>query len=416
MKFLFGLVFFLTLSVIVVAQDESFNIPKPTELVIPASPAYQMLDANTALVNAPGAIRDFKVDWSFKTYRLSPNLSIEAQPVYSILYNRPTPEKYQKAGRLLQTLSTLSISAGSLDLNDSIRLFAAAGKITVWRSFDPLRSGVDFKDVIDEYYQQQAMLDMQLSELRNQYKNATDRLQKDSLDNLIFQTHTQVDELKATQKNKIIERQKLMNARYWNSGAIDVAIGRSYSFNKNLSERVDSVKLKNLGISAWVNASFGIGRYILISTLVRGDRVNIELADSGKTVLQDIFIDPFSGDSTLTERDSLFVNFNEAERNILAIGFNIRFGTPRYNFFMEAFMTKSQIFTFQDAQWEDAPENGNKGRRKLSELKEEYIIAFGGEWRISKNVLLSYGIRSTIDKNYNFKNLIPLASITCLMR
>lgn len=62
-------------------QEEGFVIPKQTEFVIPPSPAYQMLDATSSLVNSTGTIRDFKVDWSFKTYRLAPNLAIEAQPV-----------------------------------------------------------------------------------------------------------------------------------------------------------------------------------------------------------------------------------------------------------------------------------------------------------------------------------------------
>ncbi|MBK6838019.1 MAG: hypothetical protein IPG90_06855 [Bacteroidetes bacterium] len=129
-----------------------------------------MLDAGSSLVSSPGAIRDFKVDWSFKTYRLAPNLSIEAQPVWSIFYNRPTPEKYQNAGKFLQTLSTLNISAGSLDFNDSIRLFSYAGKITLYRKYDPLVSNkTSFQDLQEDFKAQQALMDSDFISLKRQF-------------------------------------------------------------------------------------------------------------------------------------------------------------------------------------------------------------------------------------------------------
>ena len=146
------------------------EIPKSTELSIPASPAFQMLDASSSLVSTPGAIRDFKVDWSFKSYRLSPNLAIEAQPVWAVFYNRPTPEKYQNAGKFLQSLSTLNISAGSLDFNDSIRLFSYAGKITLYRRYDPLVTNkFSFQDLQDDFKAQQALLDSDFIQLKQQF-------------------------------------------------------------------------------------------------------------------------------------------------------------------------------------------------------------------------------------------------------
>lgn len=57
--------------------------------------------------------------------------------------------------------------------------------------------------------------------------------------------------------------------------------------------------------------------------------------------------------------------------------------------------------------------------RKLSPKLFQFIkwmIGFGGEWRVSGSVLLSYGIRSAVNKDLRFRNILPLASISCLMR
>ena len=96
------------------AQEKpSDNIAKSTELSIPASPAYQLLDASSTLVAQPTVVRDFKVDWSLRSYSIQPNIAIETQPIWEILYNRAQLTKYRKASPLMRTLSTLSLSAGT---------------------------------------------------------------------------------------------------------------------------------------------------------------------------------------------------------------------------------------------------------------------------------------------------------------
>jgi hypothetical protein len=398
------------------AQETGTEIPKQTELIIPVSPAYQMLDAGSALVNSPGTVRDFKVDWSFKTYRLAPNLAIEAQPVWNIFYNRPTLDKYQRAGKFMQTLSTLSLSAGSLDANDSIRLLAWAGKITLWRGYDPLASKEWYNEIEVDYINQRTELESRLNITKENFKNATSRFVKDSLDLIISQIRMEMDQLKAANKVRIREKQQQLKARYWNRSSIDVAYGKSYTFNRNISERLDSVRLKNRSNSIWVNGAFGVGRHVLISGLVRMENINILMPDSGKTLVRDQIIDDFTGDTTFIERDSLFVNFANRTKNILSFGLNIRFGNPTYSFFMEGMFTKSIVPVFTASKWEAFNDYGEKGRIKSSQIVSEIVVAFGGEWRVSNSVLLSYGIRSSINKGLRFKNIFPLASISCLMR
>lgn len=59
---------------------------------------------------------------------------------------------------------------------------------------------------------------------------------------------------------------------------------------------------------------------------------------------------------------------------------------------------------------------GNKEMDKSLQIVKELQIAFGVEWRVSGSVLLSYGIRSAVNKDLRFRNILPLASISCLMR
>lgn len=398
-------------------EQTSFEIPRSTEISIPASPAFQMLDASSSLVSQPGAIRDFKVDWSFKTYRLTPNLSIEAQPIWSIFYNRPTPDKYQNAGWLLQTLSTLNLSAGSLDFNDSIRLFSYAGKLTLYRGYDALAYKQPYQDLIDGYNSSLALIDSDYASLKRQLKSATSREEKDSLEALVYSKMDEKENLKNNNKQQIQERMNDLKARYWNATTIDVAAGKSFSFNHFTSERIDSIKLDPRSNVCWTNAAIGLGRKWLITGQVRCELLNVTLPDSGNVVLIDSIDTDFDfvNDDTL-HRDSLSINFSKASEWIFSYGLNIRYGSPRYNFFIEGFYTKSRVPTFEEVSW--TLENGER-KKKTSKIKEEFILAFGGEWKISNSVVLSYGIRTTINEKDNklqMREVVPLASISCLMR
>lgn len=292
------------------AQESPIEIPKSTELSIPASPAFQMLDASSSLVSTPGAIRDFKVDWSFKSYRLSPNLAIEAQPVWAVFYNRPTPEKYQNAGKFLQSLSTLNISAGSLDFNDSIRLFSYAGKITLYRRYDPLVTNkFSFQDLQDDFKAQQALLDSDFIQLKQQFLLASTRDEKDSLERLVYAKADERDALKANQKQRMQQRLEELKGRYWNATSIDFAAGRSFSFNRFTSERIDSIKFEQRSNVCWLNAGIGIGRKWLLTAQIRCEFLKVTLPDSNNIVLTDSIFD-FDGTFLETsQRDSLAIIF-----------------------------------------------------------------------------------------------------------
>ncbi|MBL0082229.1 MAG: hypothetical protein IPP37_07255 [Saprospiraceae bacterium] len=45
-----------------------------------------------------------------------------------------------------------------------------------------------------------------------------------------------------------------------------------------------------------------------------------------------------------------------------------------------------------------------------------YRFNFGGDWRMSKNVLLNYSMQTIFDENARLKTFLPVVAIACLMR
>jgi hypothetical protein len=50
------------------------------------------------------------------------------------------------------------------------------------------------------------------------------------------------------------------------------------------------------------------------------------------------------------------------------------------------------------------------------ETVNPYTINLGGDWRISRNVILNYGIRWVMDEKFKTISFTPIASISCMMR
>jgi len=158
-------------------KDGQSIIFHATEFSIPVSPAFDLLGVNPCLVPKPSLIRNFKVDWSFKTYGLAPNLALQTQPVNELFFN--TPKKlndYRKAAPWKRFLSTLDLSMGTVDgpndvetnsrfvkttegldsliitqNNWRLRSFAYAFKLNLYSQFDPLKERKIFSKVLKDY-------------------------------------------------------------------------------------------------------------------------------------------------------------------------------------------------------------------------------------------------------------------------
>ncbi|MFN4145480.1 MAG: hypothetical protein ACK4GN_06630 [Runella sp.] len=332
------------------------------EFSIPTSAAFDLLGVTPAQVVKPGNIRDFKVDWSFASWRLKPNIAIQAQPVWELFYNRPTLEKYQKAKRWQKTLSTLDVSGGTIEDENLKRRLAVATKITLFRSHDPLDEIYLFESLTDRYRKR-------YEEIVEQSKILKDSLLKtpvitatlDTRNTLIEQIQSYENEmvmLEKSQKEAIIQQANKYLKDHWNASFLDIAFGKSFSYD---NVRLDSLRLTDDGTALWVNGCVGIGRKWLISGVFRYTQFQRAFART----TQEYFW-----------------------------GVSLRYGSPKFNFFVELIeRTRNRPFQL----------NG-------------FTIAYGGDWRFSRNVLLSYGVRTVIGTNLTLNNLIPIASLSCMMR
>ncbi|MFM2359897.1 MAG: hypothetical protein RLY16_1890, partial [Bacteroidota bacterium] len=50
------------------------------------------------------------------------------------------------------------------------------------------------------------------------------------------------------------------------------------------------------------------------------------------------------------------------------------------------------------------------------DIVRPYTLAVGGDWRISRNVIVNYGVRVILDNNFKSQQIIPIANISCMMR
>jgi len=395
MKFLSLLLSVLTVSVSV-AQQTTDALPAPSgDFTIPAAPAYQLLDANASLVGRASVTRDFKVDWSLKSYRLAPNLALEIQPVWLLAYNKNNDvSRYRKAGYLMRTLSTLSASAGTLDGNDTTRFFSYALKMNLFRSHDPFLD----KDLYNEYQASyEGSLEQQietLDSLQRERKSMSISPKRDSLDTEILKKESELFQFRRTYREQLKQKQDEYKARHWNASYVDVAWGRAFSFNPKLTEKVDSLLLKNTGNGLWVNASVGLGKRWLISSMFR------TIKKEG--LLRTTNIDSLTGIPLLTTQKKNLLDFST--------GLNIRYGSVRYSFFIEGFYTRSRnALAILDM-------NGFDSGNDVLVDSERIVLAYGGDLRLGNNVLLNYGIRTTVDKRLSFRGMVPIASVTCLMK
>lgn len=347
------------------SQPVNNTAEKPLEFSIPVSAAFDLLGVNPSSVMKPGNIRDIKVDWSFRSYRLRPNIAIQAQPIWEIFYNRPHLTKYQRAHKLSKMLSTLDVSFGTVEDENQNRRLAMAAKVTLFRGKDPLDQPELYNSVTEDFFQQRIELEKNVKVLQDSLPHVpkdpdmlTTRLQ---LQEQITSIQQQLISMDKAQRQRIQELAALFVKDNWNASFLDVAVGKAYTFQNPI---LDSLRLSANGWSVWANGSIGIGKRLLVTGLAR-----------------------YSEFSTDTIADA------RLSKQYL-LGLNLRYGSPRFNFFVEALN-----------------QNNNSAIRF-----DAFTIAYGGDWRFSRNVMISYAVRTVYNRNFSFQNLIPIASISCMMR
>jgi len=344
---------------------------KSSEFSIPTSPAFILLGANPDVITRPGITRDFKVDWSFRSYSLQPNLAIEAQPVWEILYNRPTLAKYRNAHWVMRTLSTLSASFGTVQDSNSNQQMAWALKLNLFREKDPLMERGMYANAEREFKEQAKNLDNQIRETAILLKTTRDMETKAQLEQQLADLNAQYAAMELSQKDRIKTIAQQYVKENWNASFIDVAFGKRYNY---LGSGLKELQMQGAGTGVWVNGSIGIGKKMLASAMVKYTRLDIKMPP----LLQDTV--------SIEQPDSV------AKSHL--IGFNWRYGNPRYNFFLEVASDSPNMFLGVG----------------------DYYFAGGGDFRIGRNLLLNFALRTVLNDKFHFKTILPIATLACLMR
>ncbi len=392
----------------VIAQEtssgDSRDKPAPREFAIPTSPLFDLMGQAPSQVASTAAIKDFKVDWSFRNWRVNPNLAIQAQPIWELFYNKKNLEKYQRATRLQRMFSSLDISIGTILTETGDRRIGSALKMSLYRGKDPLLVKGAYDDVQQTFTTELTTLRQTEKELLASLDTLTRPTELRATRALLAENDVQMATHYSRRNAAIQEKAKQFIADNWNATFVDLAFGKIYTYGIDSAGSLKSLRInRNSGSGLWLNAGTGIGKRVLLSALIRSsfyeEQVNF--------LLEDNVTNEQAEASTI------------ASNNLITLGLNLRYGGPIYNFFAEVIYEGKSTTTPIDAVNKSftAPTGSSIITNTLKwDVVHPYTVNFGGDWRISRNVVLNYGMRWLMDKNYKTISFTPIANISCMMR
>ncbi len=406
MRCLIITLFFLALTALVKAQEteEKAGRLSPKEFSIPAAPVFDLMGVTSSQINRTSDIKDFKVDWSFKSWKLNPNLAIQSQPIWEMFYNRRDLSKYQQAPGFMRRLASTDLSIGSVLDENNDRRIGGAVKFNLLKQRDPLMARELFTDIGERFAQEQFNLDSQLQELKHTLDTTTDILAKPELRNQIQSAQEQLMTIHSRRNAEINERAKIYVNEYWNASSLDLAVGRVYSYKTDSAGSLKTLRLnRNTGFSGWLNGSVGIGKKFLLSGLIRSSWYEEEL-------------DFLIRDKTTLEE---FSQKAVAENTLYSMGMNLRYGGSIYTFFIEFLYEKKGLKTPLEALSEAFTSPGGfevVGNSVKWDVVHPNTLSIGGDWRISRSVVINYGMRCVFDTRWKMQTFTPIATISCMMR
>lgn len=375
----------------------------PKELTIPPSPIFDLMGATPSQVTRLGDIKDFKVDWSLK-YGVNPNLAIQAQPFWEFFYNRNDLGKYQNASGFMRKLASVDLSFGSIQDESSYRRIGGALKINVYREKDPLMAKELYEDIGIKYKEEKVELEKQLAELKAKLDTVKNILEKPALRTQIKAVEEQLNSQNSKRMGEINERAKIFVDEYWNSSSLDIALGRMYTF-KSDSLGTFGMKRNNrsTGWGAWLSGNLGMGKKFLLTGIFRSfwydEQLDFVVADQ----------------VTGTETPQKVV----AKNSVFSTGLNLRYGGSIYTFFIEMLYEYKKLNTPEEILNRNF-KTSNNVQVIGSSLKWDDVhpntLTFGGDWRISRSVIINYGMRCVFNSDWKFKEFTPVATISCMMR
>ncbi len=410
MKSLTIITVFIIISTIVSAQQNTGTDNNattrlaPTELAIPTSPLFDLLGVAPNQVARTSDIKNFKVDWSFKSWRINPNLSIQAQPVWELFYNRKKLTKYQQASGFSRMLASIDLSIGTVQTENTDRRIGSTVKMNLYKQKDPLLQTEMYNEVEKTF----ATELIELKEKEKRLLIALDTTFKPSELSRLKLALRDNDVQLTTYYNRRNAAIQAQAAQFigdnWNAAFIDVAFGKVYTYGTDSTGSLRKLKLnRNTANGGWINFGLGIGKRGLVSGLVRSsfyqEEVTFRLKDS----------------QTSNETAETAI----ADNKLITLGINFRYGGPIYNFFAE-FIYEGKTFKTPLQALNDAF-TAPVGKAIITstvnwDIVHPYTINFGGDWRIGRNVVLNYGLRCLMDTRFKTIAFTPIANISCMMR
>ncbi|MDB5253699.1 MAG: hypothetical protein JWP27_2868 [Flaviaesturariibacter sp.] len=376
----------------------------PKELTIPPSPVFDLMGVTPSQINRTSDIKDFKVDWSFKSWKLSPNLALQSQPVWEMLYNRKDLRKYQEASPFMRRLASLDLSIGSVQNEESDRRIGFATKINIYQQKDPLMAKDLYGGIGEKYTAEKAELEAALKEAKLKLDTIRTILDKPALRATIKSIEESLLSINARRRDEINGIAKVFVAENWNASSLDVAFGRIYTYKTDSAGTLKGLRLnRNTGWGAWMNGSVGLGKRALLTGLFRTTWYEEELTFSVEE----------EATGNKTEQSAV------AQNTLFSMGANLRYGNPVYTFFIEFLYEKKGLKTPTEA-LQQAFEPGAGSKVVASTVNWDIVhpnqLSLGGDWRISRSVIINYGMRCVFSDRWKFQTFTPVVSISCMMR
>ncbi len=377
---LLAAVMFLHFSIASFAQDYE-EYAEETNFFIPSAPAFSMLGVTPEVVTRPGYTREFKVDWRIKNYNLAPDLALEAMPVWFLYYDRHDLDVYRKATPFQKTLSTLSFSMATAKI-DGINHLSAALKLNLYREKDPIMDKELLTNLQREVDWDEFEINEDIERIRLKLDFAESREEKRELRDSLSDLRSELKFIRKNQKEKLRQIQDDYIAENWNASMLDISLGRVWTYNNG---GIDSLKVQGAGFAMWMNGSLRMGDHGQVIGLLRFKRSGFD--------------------------------------NMITLGAAYRYGSPRYNFYLEtiyetapdysnSFLSEEEIFA------ENVSFDLGTGWLHFdeSEMKNYLTISYGGDFLLSKNILLNFALRTKLSGEFKFTQFLPVANLTCLMR
>lgn len=387
-------------------QPEKFM---PKELNISSSAVFELMGVTPSQISKSSDVKDFKVDWSFKSWRLNPNIAIQGQPVWELFYSRRSLEKYRKASWFGRTMASMDVSLGTVQNEQGDRRIGFGGKINLYKSKDPILQHRFFDETIQRFHEEINTNKELIKELKVQLDTVKDVGLYRTLSSELISLENNKSDILSRQRDEVIGQSAAFSELNWNTAFIDLGGGSIYTYKTDSIGSLKKLSVnRNTGYSAWLTAGFGIGRKWMISgmarTLIYDEQINFTTRDTAT-------FEEFA-------RDTVFGN------NLLTFGLNIRYGSPYFNLFIEYFTdireTNDRFDVIAGGFAQDLP-NVPNGQLIIDKtiswnVQPVHSITLGGDWRMSRNLMLNFGLRMEFDAKWKKQTFVPISTLVCLMR